>query len=107
PLEVGERFRDLMPDARLVCLARCGHAPMLEHPDAFAEVLDPWLAPPPTPRARSRRSSTTGWTTPESAGPRARPRSEVCGDRRARRPGDRLARGAAPPPARGRGGAAR
>jgi len=43
PLEVGERFRDLMPDARLVCLARCGHAPMLEHPDAFAEVLDHWL----------------------------------------------------------------
>jgi len=43
PLEVGERFRELIPDARLVCLPRCGHAPMLEHPERFAEVVDDWL----------------------------------------------------------------
>ena len=43
PLEVGERFRELIPDARLVSLARCGHAPMLEHADRFAQVVDDWL----------------------------------------------------------------
>jgi len=40
---VGERFRELIPDAQLWCLARCGHAAMLERPEAFAEVLGHWL----------------------------------------------------------------
>jgi pimeloyl-ACP methyl ester carboxylesterase len=43
PLEVGERFRALIPDAQLWCLARCGHAPMLEQPEAFAHVMADWL----------------------------------------------------------------
>jgi pimeloyl-ACP methyl ester carboxylesterase len=43
PLEVGERFRELIPDAQLWCLARCGHAAMLERPEAFAQVLTDWL----------------------------------------------------------------
>lgn len=43
PAEVGERFRDLIPDAELRHLARCGHAPMLERPEAFTGVLYEWL----------------------------------------------------------------
>jgi len=43
PLEVGERFRELIPDAQLTCLARCGHAPMLERPEGFADVVADWL----------------------------------------------------------------
>lgn len=43
PPEVGERFRELIPDAQLTCLARCGHAPMLERPEGFAEVVGDWL----------------------------------------------------------------
>jgi pimeloyl-ACP methyl ester carboxylesterase len=40
---VGERFRELIPAARLVSLARCGHAPMLEQAAGFAQVMDDWL----------------------------------------------------------------
>jgi len=43
PPEVGERFRELIPDAQLTCLARCGHAPMLEQPEEFADVVADWL----------------------------------------------------------------
>ena len=43
PPEVGERFRALIPDAQLWHLSRCGHAPMLERPEPFAEVVDDWL----------------------------------------------------------------
>lgn len=43
PPEVGERFRALIPDAQLWHLSRCGHAPMLERPSLFAEVVDDWL----------------------------------------------------------------
>jgi pimeloyl-ACP methyl ester carboxylesterase len=43
PPEVGERFRALIPDAHLWHLSQCGHAPMLERPEPFAEVLGDWL----------------------------------------------------------------
>lgn len=43
PSEVGERFRDLIPDSQLRHLARCGHAPMLERPEAFAAIVADWL----------------------------------------------------------------
>jgi pimeloyl-ACP methyl ester carboxylesterase len=43
PPEVGERFRELIPGARLTYLARCGHAPMLEQPEEFADVVADWL----------------------------------------------------------------
>jgi pimeloyl-ACP methyl ester carboxylesterase len=43
PPEVGERFRRLIPDAHLRHLSRCGHAPMLERPEPFAEALADWL----------------------------------------------------------------
>ncbi len=43
PTEVAERFRALIPDAELVYVTNCGHAPMLEHPSAFGEVVLQWL----------------------------------------------------------------
>jgi len=44
PLDVAQRFQALIPRSRLVILPSCGHAPMLEHPQAFAGVLRHWLA---------------------------------------------------------------
>jgi 2-hydroxy-6-oxonona-2,4-dienedioate hydrolase len=43
PPALAERFCALIPDAQLWYLARCGHAPMLEHPRAFNQVLANWL----------------------------------------------------------------
>jgi pimeloyl-ACP methyl ester carboxylesterase len=43
PPAVGDRFRDLIRDAHLWHLSQCGHAPMLERPEAFAEVVLDWL----------------------------------------------------------------
>lgn len=38
PPEVGEEFQDRMPNAELHFIDQCGHAPMIEHPDAFNEL---------------------------------------------------------------------
>jgi pimeloyl-ACP methyl ester carboxylesterase len=43
PPAVAERFRALIADAHLWHLAQCGHAPMLERPEAFGEVVGDWL----------------------------------------------------------------
>src|SRR5262245_7588598 len=43
PPEVGERFAALIPNAELVFIANCGHAPMLEQPTVFNAVLGDWL----------------------------------------------------------------
>ena len=50
PPEVGRRFRELIPGAQLRWLDRCGHAPMLERPEAFSALVSEWLT-----RTRSRR----------------------------------------------------
>lgn len=39
PVSLGEQFRNLIPDCRLVVLPKCGHIPMLECPDALHEHL--------------------------------------------------------------------
>ncbi|MEL7471873.1 MAG: alpha/beta hydrolase [Planctomycetota bacterium] len=39
PPSAAELFMDKLPDARIRWLDRCGHAPMLESPDAFADAL--------------------------------------------------------------------
>jgi pimeloyl-ACP methyl ester carboxylesterase len=43
PPEVGERFHAAIPGAQLVFLPRCGHAPMIEQPEAFNVVVRAWL----------------------------------------------------------------
>jgi 2-hydroxy-6-oxonona-2,4-dienedioate hydrolase len=43
PPDVARRFLSLLPDARLVFLPACGHAPMLEQPEAFAATVEDWL----------------------------------------------------------------
>lgn len=43
PPEVAARFHTLIPDSDLFFLPQCGHAPMLEQPDAFSAVTRWWL----------------------------------------------------------------
>ena len=43
PPEVAVDFQKLLPDADLFWLDECGHAPMMEHPDTFNEILHNWL----------------------------------------------------------------
>lgn len=43
PAFVGQRFHELIPNSELVLLDKCGHAPMMEHPDQFNTILDKFL----------------------------------------------------------------
>lgn len=43
PPEVAEEFKKLLPNADLFWIDQCGHAPMMEHPGTFNQVLDQWL----------------------------------------------------------------
>lgn len=43
PPNVAEEFHDLLPDSNLYWIDKCGHAPMMEHPDTFNELLENWL----------------------------------------------------------------
>ena len=43
PPEVARRFHALLPDSDLFLVPRCGHAPMLEQPEAFNTILAGWL----------------------------------------------------------------
>lgn len=44
PPFVGEKFKELIPHSKLVFVDHCGHAPMMERPDAFNEILADFLA---------------------------------------------------------------
>ncbi len=44
PPEVAEDFNKLLPDSELFWIEECGHAAMMEQPDAFNEILYSWLA---------------------------------------------------------------
>lgn len=43
PPEVAEEFNKLIPDSTLYWIENCGHAPMMEYPEKFNQVLEPWL----------------------------------------------------------------
>ncbi len=43
PPNVAREFNDLLPDSDLFWLAKCGHAPMMEHPKDFNNILHKWL----------------------------------------------------------------
>ncbi|MBE0423361.1 MAG: alpha/beta hydrolase [Lutibacter sp.] len=43
PPEVAIDFQKLLPDANLFWIEKCGHAPMMEHPDEFNKILENWL----------------------------------------------------------------
>lgn len=43
PPEVAVDFQRLLPDADLFWVEKCGHVPMMEHPDEFNKILENWL----------------------------------------------------------------
>lgn len=43
PPNVAEEFHDLLPNASLYWIDECGHAPMMEHPQTFNEIVLSWL----------------------------------------------------------------
>ena len=43
PPNVAEEFHELLPDSDLYWIDKCGHAPMMEHPEDFNTILDAWL----------------------------------------------------------------
>jgi len=43
PLFVGEEFHKLLPNSELISLNHCGHAPMMEKPDEFNQILESFL----------------------------------------------------------------
>ena len=43
PPDVAEEFKSLLPDSSLYWIDECGHAPMMERPEMFNEILERWL----------------------------------------------------------------
>ncbi len=43
PPSVAEEFDKLLPNSELYWIDKCGHAPMMETPDKFNDLLEPWL----------------------------------------------------------------
>ena len=43
PPEVAREFKSLLPNSKLEWIKKCGHAPMMEHPDEFCKILFNWL----------------------------------------------------------------
>jgi pimeloyl-ACP methyl ester carboxylesterase len=43
PPEVADEFHRLLPQSDLFWIDECGHAPMMEKPAEFNEILEPWL----------------------------------------------------------------
>jgi pimeloyl-ACP methyl ester carboxylesterase len=43
PPNVADEFNRLLPDSDLYWVDKCGHAPMMEHPEKFNEIMHNWL----------------------------------------------------------------
>ncbi len=43
PPDVAEEFNRLMPKSELFWIEKCGHAPMMEHPEEFNRLLEAWM----------------------------------------------------------------
>ena len=43
PMHVAAEFKQLLPDATLAVIDKCGHAPMMEQPTAFNRILEAFL----------------------------------------------------------------
>ena len=43
PPKVADEFHELLPDSNLFWLDECGHAPMMEHPETFNQIMEDWL----------------------------------------------------------------
>lgn len=43
PPEVAEEFNKLMPNSDLYWIDKCGHAPMMEHPQEFNDLMSAWM----------------------------------------------------------------
>ena len=43
PPHVGEEFHDEIPNSDLFWIDKCGHAPMMEHPKKFNEIMLSWI----------------------------------------------------------------
>ena len=43
PPEVAHEFDKLLPNTKLHFIDKCGHAPMMEHPQKFNEICEPFL----------------------------------------------------------------
>jgi pimeloyl-ACP methyl ester carboxylesterase len=43
PAFVGEKFHELIENSELILLPKCGHAPMMEHPELFNQYLENFL----------------------------------------------------------------
>ena len=44
PPEVAKEFNKLLPNSELYWVKKCGHAPMMEHPDEFNIIIKKWFA---------------------------------------------------------------
>ncbi|MEX0968640.1 MAG: alpha/beta hydrolase [Bacteroidia bacterium] len=44
PPEAAEEFNDLLPNSELHFIDKCGHAPMMERPDEFNQILEQFLS---------------------------------------------------------------
>ena len=44
PPNVAEDFNSLLPNSNLSWIDKCGHAPMMEHPNEFNKIMKDWLS---------------------------------------------------------------
>ena len=43
PPNVADEFHKLLPNSTLYWIDKCGHAPMMEHPDRFNQIVMEWF----------------------------------------------------------------